>query len=324
MVLRRLGRLAGIALVLAALGCRATDPVPPPPSPTSRPVSVLPTPSDPPPTSPLPSPTPQPQLAARVNGQPIYLDDYERQLDRYRIALTDQGVEPDSQEGENLLNQARDQILDGLIERALVEQAAAERGVEVTEADVERHMRELAVEAGGEESLRTKLAGWGETYESAQREVRAQLIGLAMAERVVSAVPQSAEHVRARHILVDTAEEADQLVAELESGADFAALARARSQDSSTGVNGGDLGYLPRGILLVPEVEETVFSLQAGQISGVVESDLGYHIVMVVERDPHRSICSENLQLLHQQAVQAWLEDLWGQAEVERLLGASP
>lgn len=324
MVLRRLGRLVGIALVLAALGCRATAPAPVPPSPTPRPVSVLPTPSDPPPTSPLPSPTPQPPLAARVNGQPIYLDEYERQLDRYSIALTHDGIDPDSQEGQDRLNRARDQILDDLIERALVEQAAAKLGVQVTEADVEHHMRELAVEAGGEEALRTKLAGWGETYESAQREVRAQLIGLAMGERVVSAVPRSAEHVRACHILVDTPEEADQLIAELESGADFAALARARSQDSSTGVNGGDLGYLPRGLLLVPEVEEAAFSLQAGQISGVVESDLGYHIVMAVERDPHRSISSENLQLLQQQAVQRWLEDLWGQAEVERLLGASP
>lgn len=324
MVLRRLGRLVGIALVLAALGCRTTAPAPVPSSPTPGPVSVLPTPSDPPPTSPLPSPTPQPPVAARVNGQAVYLDEHERQLDRYRIALTHDGIDPDSQEGRDRLNQARDQILDDLIERALVEQAAAMLGVEVTEADVEHHMRELAVEAGGEEALRTQLAGWGETYESAKREVRAQLIGLAMGERVVSDVPRSAEHVRARHILVDTADEADQLIAELESGADFAALARARSQDSSTGVNGGDLGYFPRGLLLVPEVEEAAFSLQAGQISGVLESDLGYHIVMVVERDPYRPISSENLQFLQQQAVDEWLEDLWGQAEVERLLEASP
>ena len=306
------------------MGCRVTAPGPPPPSPTPSPVSVIATPPEPPPTDPLPSPTPQPRLAARVNEHPIYLDDYERQLDRYRVALTYDGIDPDSQEGQNRLDEVRDQILDDLIERVLVEHAAAELGVEVTEADVEHHMRELTVEAGGEEALRTKLSGWGETYDSAKREVRAQLIGLAMGERVVSALPQSAEHVRARHILVNTAEEADQLIAELESGADFAALARARSQDSSTGVNGGDLGYLPRGIVLVPEVEEAAFSLQAGQISGVVRSQLGYHIIEVIERDPDRPTSSENLQLLQQRAVQEWLEDLWDQAEVERLLGASP
>jgi peptidyl-prolyl cis-trans isomerase C len=140
----------------------------------------------------------------------------------------------------------------------------------------------------------------------------------------VSDVPQSAEQVHARHILVDTAEEAGRLHAQLEAGADFASLARAHSQDTSTRENGGDLGYFPRGILVSSEVEEAAFSLQPGQFSDVITSVLGYHIVQVVERDPDRSISPENLQLLREQAVQDWIRSLWAQAEVERFVGASP
>ncbi len=324
MVLGRAGRLVGIAMVLVWTGCAVIAPTAPPPSPTPGPDSVLPTPSDPPPTSVLPSPTPEPPLAARVNGEPIYLADYEERLDRFRATLTAQGIDPDSQEGQAWLDQNGDEILDVMIEQTLVEQAAEESGIEVTDADVERTMGELIAEAGGEEAFRAKLAAWGETYESAEGEVRAQLLGRALTERAVSGVPESAEHIRARHILVDTAEAARQIHAQLKAGADFAALARAHSQDSSTRDTGGDLGTFPRGILLVSEVEEAGFSLQPGQFSDVVPSGLGYHIVLVVERDPDRPISPKNRQFLQERALEQWVETLWAEAEVERLVGASP
>ena len=104
----------------------------------------------------------------------------------------------------------------------------------------------------------------------------------------------------------------------------FSTLAKAYSQDTSTRENGGDLGFFPRGILVAPEVEEVAFALQPGQFSGVVYSVLGYHIVQVVERDPARQISQENLSLLQEGAVQAWVERLWAQAEVERFVETAP
>lgn len=320
MVLGRAGRLVGIAMVLASTGCAVIAPTAPPP----RPDSVLPTPSDPPPTSVLPSPTAPPPLAARVNGEPIYLADYEERLDRFRATLTAQGIDPDSQEGQAWLGQNGEEILDVMIEQTLIEQAAEAVGIEVTDADVEGYLRDLTAEGGGEEEFRAKLAAWGETYESAKGEVRAQLMGRALAERAVSGVPESAEHIRARHILADTADAARQIRDQLKAGADFATLARAHSQDSSTRDIGGDLGTFPRGILLAPEVEEAAFSLQPGEFSEVVPSGLGYHIVLVVERDPDRPISARNRQFLQAQARDGWIESLWAEAEVERLIEASP
>ncbi len=310
--------------MLAVAGCGVIASQPAPTSPTAMPDNTPVTSSDSTATPLPPSVTPEPPLAARVNGEAIYVADYELELERYRASLVAQDIDLDSQEGQEKLKEARGQILDVMIEQTLVEQAAEEAGVEVTDEEVDQYMDEMAAEAGGEEALLAKLEAWGETYEGAKREVKAQLFGMAMMERVVSDVPESAEQVHARHILVDTAEEARHIHAQLEAGADFIALARAHSQDTSTRDNGGDLGYFPRGILIASEVEEAAFSLQPGQYSDVVMSPLGYHIVQVVERDPDRSISPENQQLLRERAVQDWIEELWTQAEVERFIEPSP
>jgi len=324
---RRTSVLAALLLSTAMVACAAppspsTAPPPtatpvPPDAPTTPPESAEPT-----ATSVPASPTPEPALAARVNGEPIYLADYERELERYKSSLQAQGVDPNSQEGQDKIAQARGWILNMMIEQVLTEQAAKKAGVSVSDAEVEQYMQDMIAESGGEEAFRAKLQEWGETYEHAKQEVRAQLIGMQMTQRVVSEVPDSAEQVHARHILVDTKEEAQRIHSQLEAGADFATLARAHSLDKSTREHGGDLGYFPRGILVSQEVEEAAFSLQPGQFSGVISSPLGFHIVQVVEREPDRAVAAENLQLLREKAVQDWVEKLWAQADVQRFVEA--
>ena len=318
--------LAGLFLLLTSVACSAAPSTDPPPSATPVP---QPTPTSPPDATeasipPSPTPTAERPLAARVNGEPIYLTDYERELERYKDSLEAQGIDLSSQEAQEKVDQARGWILNVMIEQALTEQAAEKVGVEVTDAQVEQYMQDMIAESGGEDAFRAKLEEWGETYENAKREVRAQLIGTQMTQRVVAGVPESAEQVHARHIVVDTEQEARHIHSQLEAGADFAALARAHSKDKSTRENGGDLGYFPRGILVSSEVEEAAFSLQPGQFSEVITSPLGFHIVQVVERDPDRAISAENLQLLREQAVQKWVESLWAQADVERLVEVEP
>lgn len=270
------------------------------------------------------TPTPESPMAALVNGQPIYQADYERQLEQYQISLQAQGIDLDSQEGQQNLAQARDWILNVMIEQVLTEQAADEAGVTITDADVDAYMQDMIAESGDEETFQETLTKWGETYADAWQEVRAQLIGMAMTQRIVAGVPTTAEHVHARHIQVDTQQEAERILAQLQAGADFATLAQAYSQDSNTSANGGDLGFFPRGILTSPELEEAAFALQPGQFSGVVTTTLGYHIVQVVERDPARPIDPESLRFLQDRAVQEWVEGLWAAAEVQRFVETAP
>ena len=317
-------RVAALTLLCASTACMPTFATS---IPTSVPAATDVAPAEPTATVTavvLPTPTPEPPLAARVNGQPIYLSDYERELGRYEASLESRGIDPNTPEGQENLAQARAWVLNVLIEQVLTEQAAAEAGVVVSDEEVDAYMQVMIDENGGEEAFRAKLAEWGETPENAWQEVRAQLIGMAMTQRVVESVPTTSEHVHARHILVDTAAEAERILSQLQAGADFAALARAYSQDTSTRESGGDLGFFPRGILVASEVEQAAFNLQPGQFSGVVASPLGYHIVQVVERDPARSVGPENLRLLQDRAVQEWIEGLWSQATVQRFVETGP
>ena len=120
MDLKPLGRLVPLALVAACSACIPTLVTSVPASvPTAAPTAVMPTePADTPVVLPSPTPTPELPMAARVNGQPVYLADYERELGQYESSLLSRGVDPNSQEGQENLAQARDWVLNVMIEQA--------------------------------------------------------------------------------------------------------------------------------------------------------------------------------------------------------------
>jgi peptidyl-prolyl cis-trans isomerase C len=98
--------------------------------------------------------------------------------------------------------------------------------------------------------------------------------------RFKDAVPQT--EYNAAHILVATQEEADKLKAELAAGADFAELAKANSTDTGSGANGGDLGWFGLGMMVKP-FEDAVISARVGEVAGPVQSDFGWHLILVKE-----------------------------------------
>jgi parvulin-like peptidyl-prolyl isomerase len=264
-------------------------------------------------------------LAALVNGQPIYLADYERELGQYEASLPLlRGIDPSSAEGQAELAKARTWILDWMITEELIVQEAAKVGITISDEDVDAVMQEIIEESGGREALDAKLAQLGETYEIHREKERRGLIVARMNQHITESVPDVAAHVHARHILVDTPEEAERIHAQLEGGADFAALARAYSQDPNTRDIGGDLDWFPKGILTVPEVEEAAFSLKPDEFSDVVPSLLGYHIVQVVEYDPARPVSEDNLRLLQERALQKWIEGLKLQADIQIFVDTTP
>src|SRR4029079_13954738 len=99
------------------------------------------------------------------------------------------------------------------------------------------------------------------------------------------------EQVRASHILLKTEgkddaavkKQAEDLLAQLKKGADFAELAKKNSQDEGSAVKGGDLDFFGKGAM-VPEFDKVAFALQPGQISDLVKSQYGYHIIKVTDR----------------------------------------
>ena len=104
---------------------------------------------------------------------------------------------------------------------------------------------------------------------------------------------QTPEQIRASHILLNTGgkdeatvrTQAEDLLAQLEAGADFAMLATTHSEDTGTAINGGDLDYFGRG-RMVPEFETAAFALEVGQTSGIVQTQYGFHIIRIVDKNP--------------------------------------
>jgi peptidyl-prolyl cis-trans isomerase D len=104
---------------------------------------------------------------------------------------------------------------------------------------------------------------------------------------------QTPEQVRASHILLQTAgkdeaavrAQAEGILQKVKAGADFAALARSVSEDEGSKANGGDLDYFSRG-RMVPEFETAAFAMEPGQVSDLVKSQFGFHIIKVVDKRP--------------------------------------
>lgn len=102
------------------------------------------------------------------------------------------------------------------------------------------------------------------------------------------------EKVNVSHILLDNEAEAKDILSKLKGGADFAALAKEKSKDASKD-NGGELGLIARG-QTVPEFEQVAFALQPGQLSDVVKTQFGYHIIKVTERQPEKIMAYDDIK----------------------------
>ncbi len=269
---------------------------------------------------PSPTATSEQPLAAVVNGQPIFLADYQEETARFEAAMAEQGFDLESEDGQARLAQMRRQVLDSMIEQVLIKQAAAQEGVAISEDELEATIQESIEEGGGQASFEEWLLTSSLTYEDFREEIRFQLLAQAIFERVTGSVPTTGEQVHARHILVQTEEEAQAILTRLQAGEDFAALASQLSQDENTKEAGGDLGFFHRGQLISPELEEAAFALQPGQTSGVVRSQFGYHIVQVLEKAPDRPLPPELLNALKEQAFARWMQEQWEGATVERFI----
>jgi parvulin-like peptidyl-prolyl isomerase len=287
-------------LVLLAAGfllaaCNYSSFAPPSPTPTS-----------------LPTATPEP-LAARVDGEGILLADYEQEVARFEAAQSILGTDLAS------LGDYRRRVLLALIDRLLLAQGAVEGGHTFSDGDVDTVLEDLAEARGGSEAMGAWMAENGYTIDSLKRALRDDELSAMMIEDITQGIGDSAEQVRAAHILVASRAEAEGRMAELAAGADFAELARQYSLDPSTRPAGGDLGWSPAGYLLVPELDQAVWGLAPGETAGIIESPLGYHIVRVLERGDH-ALSPEARRFVRELAVQDWLLARQTTAPIEILI----
>ncbi len=134
---------------------------------------------------------------------------------------------------------------------------------------------------------------------------------------LAAAVPTATEQIHARHILVEKEEDAKAALDRIKKGEDFAKVAQAVSTDTSTKDKGGDLGWFPRGQMM-SEFDKAAFALQPGQVSDLVQTAYGFHIIKVEERDPNRPLDEAALAQKRSQALDDWLATQRTASGVER------
>ncbi len=253
---------------------------------------------------PTPTPTVEPAVA-RVNGEPISLAAYQMELERYRAAFA-------AQDGTELATEDEQAVLNDLIDQVLLSQAAAEAGFIVDEKLLQERYDQLVAALGGQQALTEWMSANGYTEAAFRRDLGRAIAAAWMRDQVIAAVPETAEQVHARQILLYNSEQAQQVLAELRAGGDFAALAAAYDP-----LGKGDLGWFPRGYLLHPAVEQAAFDLQVGEFSPLIETPVGFHIIQVIERDPQRRLAPDARLVLQMQALASWLAERRSQSDIQ-------
>ncbi|QPC80871.1 peptidylprolyl isomerase [Phototrophicus methaneseepsis] len=122
-------------------------------------------------------------------------------------------------------------------------------------------------------------------------------------------------YVNSRHILVETEEQAQEIIAALQAGESFSELARAASQDTGSAARGGELGWAAAENYF-PEFRDAVLTLPIGEISEPVQTEAGWHIIQVRDREDREMEETEREQISAQQFA-AWLEDLRAENDAE-------
>ena len=257
-----------------------------------------------------PTPTPEP-LAARVNGDGILLAAFQKEVERCQAGLS--SVAADTARCPN-------SALQSLIEQRVVEQAAVAANLTVTDEELNAAEGRIQQSLGGAEAYAAWLAANLYTPDEFRQALRSDRLRAKMADQVMASVGPQAEQVHALALVVADEATAQDLLAQIRGGADFSALALKYSLDSSSRATGGDLGWFPRGVLAVPEVEAAAFALKPGETSEVIHSAVGYHLVQVLEVDPARPLSPAARQTLRARAYQAWLEGALSRAVVEKLV----
>lgn len=264
---------------------------------------------------------PDQDTIAVVNGEEISTAAYQDELRRALYSVTSQyTLDWNDPENISLLPSFQEQVLDQVIFRTLLHQLASREGISASSEDVEAEIASIQAQIQDDESI----ASWDSfltannlTEDVVRSLVADQILREALAEKYGGS--QVVEHVRASHILVETEETGQEVLDKLAAGEDFGALAAEYSIDPGSKDQGGDLGWFPPG-MMVPEFEEAAFSLKPGEMSGLVQSDFGYHIIQVHEKE-EREMDPALFAQVQQQEFQAWFEIQQAEAAIERMFG---
>lgn len=274
-------------------------------------------------------------VVARVNKENITIEDFDEE---YQI----QAKTMENRLGEGVLDQVgadgklvkedlRDEILNIFIIERLILQDAEKNNITVSDDKVDQRIEDIKANMGGEEELKKYQESVGMDQDYLKMFVKKDIIledhkadyikKLEFKDKEIKEFfdenKDSLTLVKARHILLETQEEGEEVLKRLKDGEDFKSLAIENSIDAETALQGGELGYFPKG-KNAKEFDKVVFELDKGDISPLIEGERGYHIVEVQEvKDTFESLKDEVIHFASENKYLDYLASLQDNAKIE-------
>jgi len=292
---------------------------------------------------------------AVVNGVVISRKDLNRSVDQTRRRFVQMGQKL---EGKNLKN-VENKVLDTLIDRELLYQESEKEGIKISKDKINKEVEDLRKKFSDKKAFSEALKTVNLTESELEDQIKRQLaIKELIDKKIASKIKitdkeakefydkhpeyfKQPEQVRASHILVKVASDADKkkvaaakkkieaAQARLKKGDDFAKVAKEVSEGPSA-KKGGDLGFFKRGQMVKP-FEEAAFAMKPGQTSGIVRTRFGFHIIKVTDKKPEsmtdfkkveEKIKTYLKQKKVQEDVQTLIASLRKKAKIEKMMGA--
>ncbi|MCA1021278.1 peptidylprolyl isomerase [Halobacillus litoralis] len=235
---------------------------------------------------------------------------------------------------DTLVEQYGQETLDTPITNKIVELEKEENDITVSQDAVDEELAVYYDQYGGEEAFQSTLEASGMTIADVEKDIEDYLaVDQLLAERISVTDEEKEtyfednkesydqpEQVSARHILTETEEEAEEVLTKLEDGEAFEDLVTEYSIDDTTVASGGDLGAFSEGEM-VEAFEEAAFSMEVGEVSDIVETEYGYHIIEVTDHTEAQEAVYEEVEeeigeTLYQSKVSEEY-NLWMQEKME-------
>ncbi len=236
-------------------------------------------------------------MALTVNGEGITLVEFNADVADYINAQAALGTPVDSAA-------ATSAVIDDLVAQMLLAQAARAEGFSLDDAALRARIDSLAQQLGGADALEAWKTSHGYSDPAFQSALRRAVESAWMRDKIISSVPATAEQVHLQQILLYNEDTARSFLLQLNGGSDFDDLAL-----KADPVTRGDLGWVPRGYLLNKEIEDAAFNLAVGEHSDVIATDVGFHILRMLARDPARPLSPDALLSLQELALRNWVAD---------------
>lgn len=236
-------------------------------------------------------------VVAKVSGEEVKKEEFNKMFGIFKAQYEQQfGTEVWEQEleGRKFEDVAREKILDMLIDEKLQLKKAAELGVSISDDEVNVEIENAKKYFDSEEKFNEFLKQQNMELEYYKQSVKKELTINKLFEKLTGNAALTDDEVKvyydthqnefksvkASHILLDTREEAEKMLERVKAGENFAELAKQNSKDPSAKENSGNLDYFRHGDMVEP-FENAAFALKPGEISDIVQTDFGFHIIKV-------------------------------------------